>query len=280
ADLAFTAELLSLPGYDTLAEQYQQVPVDAILQTLDAFRSQIACQLTAELSHCYQSLPRAPYQYLPEQVGARQLQALCLGYLAQTISLDTADTHFMTTAPFIDSAQIKLLLEQHYRQADNMTDRQSAITAAVRAGLDLAKPLLADLLTENGHDPLIFDKWASLQVSLPNESVFETIENIVRYPQFSWANPNRVRAVFSAFSHYNPQQFHRLDGLGYQLLTNIVAQIDQTNPQLAARLVTPLLSWKRYDQVRQQLIQQQLQRLRDQKGLSNDLFEKVARSLS
>jgi aminopeptidase N len=273
-DLAFTAELLSLPGFDTLAEQYQQVPVDGILQTLQAFRRQIASELSAELRQCYQRLPRDAYQYFPAQVGTRQLQALCLGYLAQAIAVEQE-----LPITVIDKTAIQSMLEQHYSQADNMTDRQAALTAAVRAGLELAQPLLQDLLARDGHDPLIFDKWASLQVSSPSESVFETIEKIVSYPQFSWSNPNRVRAVFSAFSHYNPQQFHRPDGRGYQLLTQIVGQIDQTNPQLAARLVTPLLSWKRYDNARQQFIQQQLQGLQGQAGLSNDLFEKVARSL-
>jgi aminopeptidase N len=273
ADLAFTAELLSLPGYDTLAEQYQQVPVDGILQTLDSFRGQLAKQLTAELSRCYHRLPRTSYQYLPQQVGVRQLQALCLGYLAQCISSSAA----LNAA--VDADTIQQVLQQHYLQADNMTDRQSVLMAAVRAGLDLAQPLLQDLLDKDGQDPLIFDKWASLQVSLPSDKVFEIIADIVKYPQFSWNNPNRVRAVFSAFSHFNPQQFHRPDGRGYQLLTTIVGQIDSSNPQLAARLVTPLLSWKRYDQARQQLIRQQLERLQAQAGLSNDLFEKVARSL-
>ncbi|OBP15024.1 aminopeptidase N [Rheinheimera sp. SA_1] len=270
-DLEFTAELLALPGFDTLAEQYPQIPVDGILNTLQSFRQQIAKALTAELSRCYQRLPRQPYQYQSTQVGIRKLQSLCLGYLAQSIS---------TAGSVPENAVVTALLQQHYLQADNMTDRQATLTAAVQAGLELAQPLLLDLLEKDGRDPLIFDKWASLQVSLPTTKVFEIIENIVNYPQFSWNNPNRVRAVFSAFSHYNPQQFHRADGRGYQLLASIVGKIDHSNPQLAARLVTPLLSWKRYDEARQHLIQQQLGQLRDQPGLSNDLFEKVARSLS
>jgi len=279
-DLAFTAELLSLPGFDTLAEQYPVIPVDGILMALHAFRTQIASQLTAELTRCYHTLPRTPYQYLPQQVGGRQLQALCLGYLAQNLTPVVAAGSFGSAATAVDAGAIQHLLEQHYGQADNMTDRQSALSATVRAGLDLAQPLLADLLEKDGRDPLIFDKWASLQVSLPTDKVFEIIENIITYPQFSWNNPNRVRAVFSAFSHFNPQQFHRADGRGYQLLAGIVGKIDHSNPQLAARLVTPLLSWKRYDEARQLLIKQQLGQLRDQVGLSNDLFEKVARSLN
>lgn len=282
-DLEFTAELLALPGFDTLAEQYPQIPVDGILDTLQSFRLQIARALTPELVRCYQGLPRLPYQYQSTQVGIRKLQSLCLSYLAQILSTAAAAQKAATDTAIPDSdfiAAATRLLQQHYLQADNMTDRQATLTAAVQAGLELAQPLLEDLLEKNGQDPLIFDKWASLQVSLPTEKVFERIENIVNYPQFSWNNPNRVRAVFSAFSHYNPQQFHRPDGRGYQLLAGIVGKIDQSNPQLAARLVTPLLSWKRYDEARQLLIKQQLGQLRDQPGLSNDLFEKVARSLS
>ncbi len=272
ADLAFTAELLSLPTYDTIAEQYSTIPVDAILDALVSFRQQIACQLTGELLRCYQALPREAYQYEPRQVGGRKLQSLCLAYLAPGISSQVSLGHIVTST-------IQIMLNQHYQQADNMTDRQAAIVAAVQAGLTEAKPLLQDLLQRDGQDPLIFDKWASLQVSMPTEEVFNTIETITGYPQFSWNNPNRVRAVFSAFSHHNPQQFHRTDGKGYQLLAKIVGQIDQKNPQLAARLITPLLSWRRYDHNRQQLIKQQLELLRAEPGLSNDLFEKVARSL-
>ncbi|MBU2426736.1 MAG: aminopeptidase N [Gammaproteobacteria bacterium] len=272
ADLAFTAELLSLPSYDSIAEQYSTIPVDDILAALASFRQQIASQLTGELLRCYQSLPRDSYQYEQQQVGVRKLQSLCLSYLAHGISAQVSLGHAITST-------IQIMLSQHYHQADNMTDRQAAIAAAVHAGLSEAKPLLQDLLQQDGQDPLIFDKWASLQVSLPREDVFATIQNITEYPQFSWTNPNRVRAVFSAFSHLNPRQFHRIDGKGYQLLAKIVGQIDQSNPQLAARLVTPLLSWQRYDQTRQQLIKNQLETLRLQSGLSNDLFEKVARSL-
>lgn len=278
-DLEFTAELLTLPGYDTLAEQYPQIPVDPILNSLHSFRQQIAGQLLGELTQCYQRMPRQSYQYQPQQVGIRKLQSLCLNYLAYYVAAVASGSQPTLCNATIAVDAVASMLTQHYWQADNMTDRQAAIAAMVQAGLPNAQALLADLLARDGHDPLMFDKWASLQVSTPTAQVFELIDQASRYPQFSWNNPNRVRAVFSAFSHFNPQQFHRADGRGYQVLTQVVAQVDQSNPQLAARLVTPLLSWKRFDEGRQTQIKQQLMKLRAQTGLSNDLFEKVAKSL-
>jgi aminopeptidase N len=106
------------------------------------------------------------------------------------------------------------------------------------------------------------------------------LEQLTTHPAFSWKNPNRVRAVFGAFSQRNPQQFHRADGKGYHLLAEVVTKLDALNPQLAARLVTPLLSWQRYDLQRQQLLRQLLQQLASGRELSDDLYEKVSKSLT
>ena len=78
----------------------------------------------------------------------------------------------------------------------------------------------------------------------------------------------------------NHRQFHSADGKGYQLLQYAVAKMDAINPQVAARLITPLLSWRRYDENRQQVMRNVLQVLADSSSLSNDVFEKVSRSLS
>ena len=258
-DLAFTAELLTLPGYDTLAEQYDQIPVDAILNTLQQFKQQIADRLQQELLQCYQKLPREAYAYQQMQTGSRQLQALCLSYLAY--------------------AGHNPLLLSHYQQADNMTDRLAAIKAAVFARLPVADVMLKDLGDRFGADPQVFDKWASLQAVSPAASVFDRLQQLSECSQFSWTNPNRVRAVYGAFAMQNPEQFHRIDGEGYRLLTDILCKLDVINPQLTARLVTPLLSWQRFDAKRQQLMQTQLKLLLAQPNISNDLYEKVSRSL-
>jgi aminopeptidase N len=264
SDLAFCAELLTLPGYDTLAEQFEPIPVSAIMQTLRSFSNQLASLLRTELMQCYRSLPVTAYGYNAAQVGRRRLQALCLSYLAL----------------LPDQLEV---LQQHYIRADNMTDRLHVLQALVVAdhaeAIRLTDLLLQKFYDDYASDVLVFDKWASLQASRATDTVFDHIAQVLTCRQFSLHNPNRVRAVYGAFSRLNPSQFHRIDGQGYRLLADIVATLDDTNPQLAARLITPLLSWRRYPAAQQQLMQQQLLQLKTKPTISNDLFEKVSKSL-
>lgn len=265
SDQAFCAELMTLPSYDIFAEQFSPIPVQAILRVLQDFRQQIASELSDEFTNCYHALPHDSYVYQTAHVGRRRLQALCMSYLALRPEADA-------------------LLLQHYQQADNMTDRLNVLQALVSSEPQRIHPLtdllLARLYTEYAQDVLVFDKWAMLQVSRATEQVFTRIAELIACPQFSITNPNRVRAVYGAFSRLNPAQFHSEDGRGYQVLATIVATLDQSNPQLAARLITPLLSWQRYPDTQQSLMKQQLVALKSGATISNDLFEKVHRSLS
>ena len=51
------------------------------------------------------------------------------------------------------------------------------------------------------------------------------------------------------------------------------------NPQIAARLVTGLSRWRRYDAVRQGQMKSHLERLLDLPDLSKDVYEIVSKSL-
>ena len=56
--------------------------------------------------------------------------------------------------------------------------------------------------------------------------------------------------------------------------------IDQRNPQLAARLCSSFLDWKKYGEARQLLMKAQLTRIRDTKGVSKDVYEIASRGLA
>ena len=62
---------------------------------------------------------------------------------------------------------------------------------------------------------------------------------------FSIKNPNKVRSLIGAYS-MNPVAFHSADGSGYELLGEVVKQLDEINPQISARIVQPLGDWKIY----------------------------------
>ncbi|MBT8353291.1 MAG: aminopeptidase N C-terminal domain-containing protein, partial [Desulfofustis sp.] len=60
---------------------------------------------------------------------------------------------------------------------------------------------------------------------------------------------------------------------------NIILQLDDLNPQIAARMANPLISWKRYEKTRQDLMVGSLERLREKRDLSRDVYEIVNRGL-
>jgi aminopeptidase N len=63
-------------------------------------------------------------------------------------------------------------------------------------------------------------------------------------------------------------------------LADQIICLNQTNPQLAARLLTPLTTWRRHDDHRQALMKTQLERIKAQPALSKDVYEVVSKSLA
>jgi aminopeptidase N len=92
-------------------------------------------------------------------------------------------------------------------------------------------------------------------------------------------NPNRVRALIGVFAHGNPACFHDLSGAGYAFVADRVLELDALNPQVAARMISPLSRWRRYDGDRQQLMRRQLERIQARENLSPDVGEIVQKSL-
>ncbi|SEA21195.1 aminopeptidase N [Alkalimonas amylolytica] len=261
-DKALTAELLKVPDYGVFAESFQQIPVHAILSAIDSFRQQICQRLAPELQSCYQQHSAAAVDYNEANVGLRALKNRCLDYLA------------------VQGQSSESLLQQQYGAANNMTDKLAVLKACLNSSHPAFLSLMQQFANEWQHDVLVLDKWFSLHAANPTIAVFEQISLLCQHPKFSWQNPNRVRAVFHAFAMQNPGQFHRLDGRGYQLLTDTLLKLDPINPQVAARLVTPLLSWQRFDSKRQALMKEALHRLSSQQGISDDLYEKVSKALA
>src|SRR6185295_5614007 len=91
-------------------------------------------------------------------------------------------------------------------------------------------------------DPLVIDKWFSLQAAIPEAATLDRVRELTRHPAFSLGNPNRVRSLIGAFAQMNQTQFNRADGAGYAFLASVVLQIDPMNPQVAARIATAFRS--------------------------------------
>ncbi|MGF1755750.1 aminopeptidase N C-terminal domain-containing protein, partial [Vibrio makurazakiensis] len=220
----------------------------------------LATQLEDELSAVYHSLSQAEYTVEHAAIGKRALRQVCLGYLAYTEKGND------------------LVLAQ-YKQANNMTDTIAAMAAANSAQLACRENLMADYSDKWTHDGLVMDKWFALQGSNPDASVLESIKETMNHPAFSLKNPNRTRNLIGSFLNQNPVQFHDKSGKGYEFAGEILRELNSSNPQVASRLIDPLLKYRLYDEERQAMMRKQLEALKDMDNLAKDLFEKVTKAL-
>jgi aminopeptidase N len=83
-----------------------------------------------------------------------------------------------------------------------------------------------------------------------------------------------------SFSVNNPRYFHCQSGEGYQFLAEQIALLNEINPQVASRLITPLIQFRSFDLSRQELMRAELEKLTTLKNLSKDLKEKLDAALA
>src|SRR5262249_51047410 len=129
-----------------------------------------------------------------------------------------------------------------YRSADNMTDRMAALAALSLHDVAERAEALDDFYARYSSDPLIVDKWLSLQAAIPEPPTLARVKALTTHSAFSMSNPNRVRALIGAFAMSNQKEFNRADGSGYDFLADTVLVLDPKNPQVAARLLSALKS--------------------------------------
>ncbi|MBN9527436.1 MAG: aminopeptidase N [Alphaproteobacteria bacterium] len=263
-DDAFRAYLLALPSEEYIAEQMAVVDVDAIHAARRSLRLELANTHLAALRELYDRL-RSNAAFSPDaaSAGRRALRNAALTYLAVA-----------------DDMAARGLPARQFADADNMTDRMAALTMLVERGGDEASEALAAFYARFERYPLVVDKWFALQAASPAADTLDRVRALMRHPAFSMRNPNKVRSLIGAFANANQLRFHSADGSGYRFLAEQVIALDQTNPQIAARLLTPLGPWKRHDAGRQAAMKAALETILAQPKLSPDVYEIASRSLA
>ncbi|WP_353979199.1 aminopeptidase N [Salinicola endophyticus] len=262
-DQAVLAEMLTLPSEAYIAEQQPVVDVDAIHAAREFVRQSLAWALRDAFLAVYRdNQTDEPYAPTPEQIGRRKLKNVALAYL-----MSIADDEAIA------------LTQAQFAEGGNMTDVRAALTLLAHSDRsDLAEPALKAFGEQWAHDPLVMDQWFTIQVTRPQPDVIERVRFLMEHPAFSLKNPNKVRALIGAFAQ-NRVNFHRLDGQGYRLLADVVIELNRLNPEIAARIITPLTRWQRFDEARQALMKAELERIRGEK-LSPNVYEMVERALA
>ena len=174
---------------------------------------------------------------------------------------------------------VELLLEAYRQQQKIIIVGDFDADGATSTALTCRDTLLADFEQKWQHDGLVMDKWFALQATRPDENVLEVVNRLMDHPSFNFNNPNRLRALVGSFVNRNLKAFHKIGGSGYRFLTDILIKLNDSNPQVAARLIEPLIHFARYDAQRQTLMKRALERLSTVENLSKDLFEKIEKAL-
>jgi len=262
---AFIALALTPPSEADIAREIgRDVDPDAVFAARKTLRAAIGGELGAAMEESYERLQTSvPYRPDAEGAGRRALKNVCLGLLAATEE---------------DGAIVRALLQ--YDSADNMTDRMAALETLSLHDRPERAHALDDFYRRYADDPLIIDKWLALQAAIPEQATLDRVRALTAHPAFSFANPNRVRALIGSFAQVNHTQFNRADGAGYDFVADAVLTLDPKNPQVAARIMGAFRSWRALEPRRRERAEATLRRVAHTPALSRDVTDIVARTLA
>jgi len=262
-DPALASVLLQLPSEAEIAQRRDQVDVEAIHTARRALQASLSESLDELLLERYeQSRAREAWSDAPEAVAKRALKNTLLAVM-------TSDGR---------AERLRLARDQ-YARADNMTDRLGALKCLTHGGDEERDRALESFEKRYQNDPLVMDKWFAVQATVPDPDASQEIKNLMSHPGFSLKNPNKVRALLGTFGHHNPLGFHAADGHGYALMGRVIRELDDLNPQVAARITSVFNRWRAYDDRRAQLMKHELQRIAAKPDLSPDVEEIVKAAL-
>jgi aminopeptidase N len=261
-DKAFVGEAVLPPSEAFIGDQMSVVDPDAIHQAREALRRQLGQRLEAEWRAAYAGSAANRFELTPEAKGARRLRSVSLGFL---MASGAADASTLAWGQFL--------------AADNMTDRQGALTALAGSDAPQRVDALAAFYDRYKSDPLVLDKWFTTQALSTRADTLDAVVALAEHPDFTLGNPNRVRALVGAFAA-NQRAFHNGEGRGYRFVADTILALDPVNPQTAARLVAPLGRWRRFGETRGALMRAELERIVAAPTLSKDVFEQASKSLA
>ncbi len=269
-DPAFKDLVLTLPSETWIAEKLDVVDPQRVHAVREAMREQLALALHHDWVWAWETHhDNGGFRPDAASAGRRALAGLALSMLCLA-ARHTGDVVWPGKT------------YQRVKDADNMTDRFNALGALVGSGHKLAGPALDGFYALFRNEPLVLDKWFSLQAGAPDVhgQVLPVVRQLMAHPDFNLRNPNRARSVIFSYCSANPGAFHRADAAGYVFWSERVIELDAINPQVAARLARALDRWKKLAEPWRTAAREAIARVAARAELSNDVREVVTRALA
>ncbi|MBW8786953.1 MAG: aminopeptidase N [Rhizobium leguminosarum] len=261
---AFRAQALALPSESDIARELgSNNDPDAIHAGRQAILKQIADAGKDVFAGLYAAMTTSG-DFSPDakSAGLRALRNSALTYLSH-------------------AEQTPARAKAAFDVANNMTDLSHALTILAHRFPDSAETseALASFRDRFAENALVIDKWFAIQAGIPGAKTLERIRTLMDNPLFKRTNPNRMRALVGTFAFANPTGFGRADGEGYRFLAGQILDIDERNPQLAARILTSMRSWRSLEPIRADHARSALIEIERAADLSTDVRDIVERTL-
>lgn len=262
-DRAFLARALALPRENEIKDYYESIDVTAIHKARSYLKKQLALELKDLFMEIIAQCSHAdPLSISHTAVADRSLKNLCLSYIGSIGEDQTTD-----------------FVRQKFETAQNMTDEYAALRVLSQIDSDIKQAGTDQFYQKWQQDKLVLDKWFAVQAASCLPDTLAKVQALLTHPDFTMANPNKVRSLIYMFALQNPINFHRKDGSGYRFVSDQIIALDAINPQVAARLASCFNHWKKYDDTRQALMINQLERILSVQTLSKNVYEIVSRAL-
>ncbi|PWQ96520.1 aminopeptidase N [Leucothrix arctica] len=263
-DPALRAEALSLPGESDIAGLVAKADPEAIHEVRKFFMTTLANGMRLSLDAQYDALnTNEDYTVDAASIGRRSLKNTCLAYLS-----------------LIDDEMIHQQCLAQFENANNMTDRLAALSALADTDCPEREQALKAFEVQFNDNPLVMDKWFAIQAASTLPGTLEQVKALQTHPAYDANNPNKIRSLIGRFAMANLVNFHAADGSGYEFLTDFVIDLDTRNPQVASRMIRPLIKWRQIETQRSALMKACLERVHKTDGISNDVFEIVDKGLA
>lgn len=263
-DWAFRAELMKLPSQGDIAGQIgANVDHGLIFRAHRQLSRLIARRLNGELKAIHDQLKTSgPFSPDAASAGKRAARNTALQLL---VSLGS-------------EAALERAASQYFN-ASNMTEAAHALALLAGTSSSHGRAALDDFYKRWNEDHVVIDTWFVAQAQSPRNNTLSVVNALTRHERFDITAPNKVRALIGNFALMNPVQFNRPDGAGYTFLAEQILAIDRFNPQIAARLLNAMRSWRILEPVRRKLARNALTQIAESPDLSRDVHEIVLRIL-
>lgn len=218
-DPAFKAKMLQLPSFAVLTQEEAVLDSEAFYQARTALRTAIAQSNRTQLMNIYRKYHGVePKSRNTKVFGHRALKNQALAYLSE-----------------LNDDGIVELTSSQYWNAENMTDRMTAMMLLADSESAHREKVLNHFHDEWKNDSVVINKWFTAQAIAHRKQTLDDVKALTKHPTFNINNPNNVYSLLRAFGA-NTVRFNDPTTDAYEFYADKILEIDAKNPQVASRL--------------------------------------------